>query len=326
MESAYSLANAEIAKIRRENAEVLRKREDEVRRKAPELAEIEAELSRNGIALSRCFIDGRTDIETIKNNIRAARARKIKILKKLRLPENYLDEIFSCDKCRDTGFDENGHRCECLKKLISKNICSNSNLTGIMREQTFNNFDIKIYENQPDINGHSVSDIIKSAMKKAISFSENFEDTKQNIYMYGDAGTGKTYMSSCIANRVLERGFTVYYQSAFKMLDILEKLKFGRYDENEQIQAEYTTKYIYDVDLLVIDDVGTEFVTAYSSAALFDIINSRLIEEKSTIISSNLSPTKMSELYGARLASRITGSFEPMRFVGRDLRRLKKQK
>lgn len=324
MESAYSIANAEIEKIRRDNAELLRKREAEVREKAPEFAEVEAELSRCGVALSRCFIDGGIDLEAIKNSIRTARAKKAKILKGLGLPENYLDEIFSCKKCRDTGFDENGHRCECLKKLISKNIYTNSNLTGIMRQQTFNNFDLKLFENQPDINGHSVDEIIQRAMKKAISFSENFEATKQNIYMYGDAGTGKTYMSSCIANRALERGFTVYYQSAFKMLDALEKLKFGRYDGDEQAQAEYTVKYIYDVDLLIIDDVGTEFVTAYSAAALFDIINSRLTEEKSTVISSNLSPTKITDLYGTRLASRIMGSYEPMRFVGRDLRRMKK--
>ncbi|MDO5479569.1 MAG: ATP-binding protein, partial [Clostridia bacterium] len=137
-------------------------------------------------------------------------------------------------------------------------------------------------------------------------------------------GTGKTYVSSCIANRALERGFTVYYQSAFKLLDMLEKLKFGRYEDEERAQAEYAEKYIYDVDLLIIDDVGTEFVTAYSSAALFDIINSRIVDKKSTIISSNLGPVKMTEVYGTRLASRITGSFDVVNFIGKDLRRIKK--
>lgn len=325
METAYSAANAEIAKIRRNNAEILRKRENEVREKAPEYAEVEAEFAKNGIALSRCFIDKSANIEKIKSNIRAARAKREAILKKLNLPLNYLDEIYSCSKCRDTGFDGDGHRCECLKKMIAENIGVNSNLTSAMRKQTFGRFDLEMFQNQPEADGRSVLDIIKKALHKAMNFSDNFEKTKQNIYMYGNAGTGKTYMSSCIANRVLERGYAVYYQSAFKLLDTMEKLKFGKLDEDEQVGAEQIVRYIYDVDLLIIDDVGTEFITAYSAAALFDVINTRLTSEKSTIISSNLSPSGISEVYGARLASRIVGSFEPMCFIGRDLRRMKKQ-
>lgn len=326
MDSAYSLANAEIAKIRRDNSEILRKREDEVREKAPEFAAVEAQLARGGLAISKGVLEGVNNFEVAKRSIEEAQQKKADILRKLNFPKDYLDEIYTCKKCHDTGFDDDGHRCECLKKIITKYIGVNSNLTEAMREQTFDNFDVSLFKNQENVSGHSVYDIIKKAIQKSASFAECFEETHANLYMYGAAGTGKTYMSSCIANRVLERGFTVYYQSSFKLLDMLEKLKFGRYEESEQIQAEYAAKYIYEVDLLIIDDVGTEFVTAYSSAALFDVINSRIVDGKSTIISSNLGPVKISEVYGTRLASRITGSFEPVNFIGRDLRRVKKGK
>lgn len=324
MESAYALANKEMENTRRKNAETLAEREAYVRAAEPEFAVIEAQLSRCGIALAESVLKGASGIEEIRRTIESAQKRKGEILKKLSLPMDYLDDIYVCAKCRDTGFDDDGHRCECLNKIIAKYIGVNSNLTELMRSQTFDNFDIKLFEEQPEVNGYSVYEVIKGALAKAMKFAETFDETHRNLYIYGDAGTGKTYISSCIANRVLQRGYSVYYQSAFKLLDMMEKLKFGRYDEEEVSNAEYTARYVYDVDLLIIDDVGTEFVTAYSSAALFDIVNTRLSEGKSTVISSNLGPVKISEIYGTRFASRITGSFDAMKFIGRDLRRIKK--
>ena len=323
MESAYSLANKEISEIRRKNKEELRRREAEVRQAAPQFTEVEAKLAAGGIALAKCVLDGTSNISAIRSHIEAAQAEKTAILKRLSLPENYLDEIYSCEKCRDTGFDKNGARCECLKNMISKHIGANSNLTSAMRGQSFENFDFGLFEKLPDIKGHSALAIAKKVYDKGLSFATTFDENKANLFMYGSAGTGKTYLSSCIANKALERGFSVYYQSAFQLLDTLEKLKFGRFDEDEEASAEYASKYAYDVDLLIIDDMGTEFVSGYSSAALFDIINSRLLRGKSTVISSNLSPSKIEEIYGGRMASRITGSFDVLAFVGGDLRRLK---
>ncbi len=324
MESAYSLANAEIAKIRKDNKDEQRRRETEVRLAAPEFATVEAKLAAGGLALSKCVLSGKVDISDIRAHIESAQKEKAAILARLSLPSDYLDDIYSCKDCRDTGFDEKGSRCHCLKNMISKYIGTNSNLTDIMREQTFDNFDFSLFENQPDIKGRSVAKIVKTIFDKALNFSDTFKKTEANLFMYGSAGTGKSYISSCIANKVLSRGFSVYYQSAFQLLDVLEKLKFGRYDDDEVSQADYATKYAYDVDLLIIDDVGTEFVSSYSSAALFDIINSRLATGKSTIISSNLSPSKIDETYGTRLASRIAGSYDVLAFVGADLRRIKK--
>ena len=323
MESAYSLANTALAELRQKNAELLRLRENEVRLAAPEYAEIEARLSAGGLALAKCILNGMSDISATRKHLETATADKAKLLNRLKLPKDYLDEIYSCEKCHDTGFDENGRRCECLKNMISKYVGVNSNLTSVMREESFKNFDFTLFAGQPDIKGRSVIQYVERAYKRAEVFAETFDKTNANLYLYGSAGTGKTYLSSCIANRVLERGLTVYYQSAFKLLDIMEKLKFGRLEEDEIAAAEYASKYAYTVDLLIIDDVGTEFVSAYSSAALFDVINSRLMAGKSTVISSNLGPEKIDEIYGTRMASRIVGAFEPVPVLGADLRKIK---
>lgn len=324
MESAYSLANAALAEIRRENSAELRKREDEVRRAYPEYNEIEAQLAACGGALARCVLNGTADISAIRGKIERFQAKKAEILRKMSLPADYLDEIYNCKECSDTGFDRNGRRCSCLKNMVARYIGENSNLTEIMRGESFEKFDFSLFKDQPDIKGRSVFKIIENAYKKAELFAETFDTEKSNLYLYGAAGTGKTYISSCIANRALERGKTVYYQTAFGLLDMLEKLKFNKLSYDEAAEAEYAAEYAYSVDLLIIDDVGTEYVSGYSSAALFDIINSRLITGKSTVISSNLSPQKIEEIYGARMSSRIVGEFEPLAFIGTDLRRIKK--
>ncbi len=323
MENAYSRANRELSELRRRNEDEQKRRESEVRLAAPEFAKVEAQLARCGAALARSVLSGNADISQIRKAVEEGQGKKAEILKGLKLPPDYLDDIYSCEKCRDTGFDENGRRCSCLKSLVSKYIGINSNLTEVMRAATFESFDFSLFSNQPDIDGKAVSTVVNNVYKKAKEFAETFDKTGANLYLYGPAGTGKTYISSCIANKALERGFTVCYQSAFRLLDTLEKLKFGRLDEESGSDAEYMSEYIYTVDLLIIDDVGTEFVSAYSSAALFDIINSRIISGKSTVVSSNLNSDKMEELYGRRMVSRMLGSFMPIRFIGTDLRRLK---
>ena len=321
MESAYSLANKEIEKIRRANKEEQQRRENEVRQGAPEFSQIEAQLAAGGAALARCVLNGNGDISVIRRHIEKAQEEKKRILTRLNLPENYLDEIHNCEKCRDTGFGENGRRCDCLKSMISKYIGINSNLTETMKSQTFENFDFSLFAKQPDVKGGSVLSITKNYVDKSISFAKNFKQTKANIFIYGHAGTGKTYLSSCIANKALELGNSVYYQSAFSLFSMFEKLKFGRYDEGESEHAEYAAKYVYDVDLLIIDDLGTEAVTSYTTALLFDIINTRISTGKSMVISSNISPSKIDSEYGTRIASRIAGSFDKFAFPGQDLRK-----
>lgn len=314
MESAYTLANRELEEIRKKNKELEAVHHSEVMLKNSKLAEIESELMKQGTRLLKCVLNRNEDFEDIKKTIQNLQKQKAKLIVDCGFSEDYLDDIYSCNQCRDTGFID-GHRCDCLKKLIVKNIGANSNLTEHMRKQNFENFDLSLFANQGDENGITLK-CMQVVCDKAIQFAENFDKTCDNFLIMGNAGTGKTYMTSCIGNRALERGKTVYYQTAYKLSEILENNKFNKGEDD----AADIVKYIYDVDLLIIDDLGTEFTTQFALAAFFDIINSRIISGKSTVISTNLNFEELSNTYSQRITSRFMESYQLIQTVGKDLR------
>ncbi len=313
MESAYILAGKELERIRVENAEKLNERRKEVLAKTPEIGKIEDQLMKEGSRLLSCVLNRCSDFEDIKKNIQSLQQDKAKTLLDSGFKEDYLDEIFSCTECGDTGFVE-GRRCVCLKNLIAKYIGANSNLTEYMRSHTFENFDVSLFARQDE----KTLKIMQKICNMASDFAENFDTTHENFLIMGNAGTGKTYITSCIANRALERGKTVYYQTAYKLFEFFEEAKFGK--ENEEPRE--VVKYVYDVDLLIIDDLGTEFATQFTSAAFFDIINSRITAGKSTIISSNLGFEELSNIYSQRITSRFMGDYTIVQTMGKDLRGL----
>lgn len=320
MESAYSSAMRHLAHIREENRAELERRLSRLRSESPRYAEIESRLAACGAALAKCVLKGGDGLDDIKAAVQKLQSDKAELLRAFNLPEDYTDEIYSCSKCRDTGFDDDGHRCDCLRRLISEAVSASSNLTEHMREQTFKKFDFSLFASQPDENGRNPLHHIKRAYETALQFAETFDQTHANLLFTGGAGTGKTYLSSCIANYALERNKSVYYQSAFRLFDMLEKLKFGRCSEDEQTAAEAAYTCVTDSDLLIIDDLGTEFISAYSTAVLFDIINRRLMERKSTVLSTNLNLESLKQIYSQRFTSRLWGSFEIIPFIGQDLR------
>lgn len=321
MESAYVLANRELEEIKAANKEEEASRRTNAISKAPRIAEIDAELIKCGTQLLECVLKKRSNFEEIKSCIRRLQSEKISVLEKNGFSADYLDDIYSCKSCRDTGFVD-GKRCSCLKSLILKHIGANSNLAEHMKNQTFENFDFSLFANQKDDTA-KVLKVAKIICDTALAFANTFDETHKNLLLTGSAGTGKTYISSCIANRALERGKTVYYQTAYKFFELFEKDKFSRADDDDSSE---TIKYIYDVDLLIIDDLGTEFVTQFTSAAFFDVINSRIISGKSTIISTNLDFEGLSKTYSQRIASRFIGDYTLLQTIGSDLRAILKAK
>ncbi len=317
MESAYVLAMRELEEIRKENRNILSYRNLEVAKIAPEIPEIDRELMKSGTALLKTVLDKSEDFSVVKERIQNLQAKKLDLLKENGYPEDYLEDIYDCRECRDTGF-VGGHRCSCLKSLIAKHIGANANLSEYMKEQTFERFNFSLFEDvEKDGKIIPVRKLMRKAFDMCLNFAENFQTDKANIILSGNAGTGKTYLSSCIANRALERGKTVYYTSAYKLFDTLEALKFGKETADEAIDV---SKYVYDVDLLIIDDLGTEFTTQFTSAAFFDIVNSRLVRGKSTVISTNLDLEGINRLYSQRVTSRIMGDYKAVTLLGDDVR------
>lgn len=312
MESCYTLALAELEEIRRKNKAAEELRRKEVILKLPEIEKIEKELMKCGTALLQCVLDKNKNFESIKESIKSLQAKKIEILKSGGFSKDYLDEIYTCEKCRDTGF-ENGKRCGCHKMLILKYMSKNSNLTDFMLEQKFEKFDYSLFA---DSENPMTLKIMKKLCEKAKTFAEEFDKNGDSILLMGNAGTGKTFVSSCIANRALERGKSVYYQTAYRLFEMFEDTKFKGNTDNAD-----ALKYVFDVDLLIIDDLGTEFISQFTSATFFNIISTRLNEKKSTVISTNLSFDGIDDIYSSRTTSRLIGEYTVLQTAGEDLRK-----
>lgn len=317
MEQPYTLAMKELAERREQNRLETERRRAEVRVKAPELTEIETDLMKQGTRLLRCVLDKNPDFESVKESIQNLQEQKAALLRRLNLPADWLEEVADCAVCRDTGFDKDGHRCACLKQLVMKYVGENANMSEAMKKQTFENFDFSLFASQEDIGGISPLKVMRNSCKAAMDFAEGFETTGDNLLIMGGAGAGKTFLCSCIANRALERGRTVYYQTAYKLFTLLEKIRFGKETGQELTQI---NDYIYRADLLIVDDLGTEFVSQFTAAALFDLLNSRLTDGKSTVVSTNLSFADIERMYAQRTVSRLLGEYRTLNIVGRDLR------
>lgn len=317
MESAYVLANRELEDIRLANQAEMSRRHMEVCTKIPQFAEVETQLMKNGTRLLGCILDKKNCFEEVKSSIKELQKKKAELLLANGFDGGYTDDIYTCAKCRDTGFVE-GKRCDCLKNLIAKHIGANSNLTEFMREQTFEKFDMSLFTGQGS--DSRVLKVMQTVCDTALTFAESFDESRENLLLLGNAGTGKTFVSSCIANRALERGKTVYYQTAFRLFEIFEDAKFGKDSED----SASVVKYVYDTDLLIIDDLGTEFVTQFTTAALFDIINARITAGRSTIISTNLSFETLSDMYSQRITSRFVGEYKILQTLGEDIRKIKR--
>ena len=308
MKSAYSTALERLEQIRKyNNNETLRQRH-EVYSRLPRVLDIERELMNAGTDLARCVLNHNANFNPIKETITALQTERDDLLTQNGYPVRCLDDIFSCEMCNDTGF-VGAQKCKCLERLISEVVLEQSNISKLMRTQTFENFDYSLFSQNQDA--------IHSSAKTAKDFADKFFKNGKNLFIFGNVGSGKTYLSSCIANRVLASGKTLYYQSAYRIFKLIQQLTF---EEKENFELKDMLNYIYSVDLLIIDDLGTEFITTLSTSSFFDIINSRLLDDKSTIINTNLNPTEIGQMYSERIASRIVGNYEIIHLESGDLR------
>ena len=301
------------AEKRRASKQEADKRRNEVYLRAPEVMEIDRALSKTGLKIyGEAMRGGRETLDARiaalqKENEELLRARA-SLMEAAGFPSDYMRERHECDKCSDTGYI-GIDPCECLIKAFRKQSYLSSGLGKILTSQDFSNFDVKIY---PEASRRMMSFIYK----KAQEFAENFSESEpQNIMFYGKTGLGKTHLSTAIAKRVIDRGFTVIYDSAMNIMHTFEKERFSRED------TPITTDKYFDCDLLIIDDLGAEFMSSFTHATLLNILNTRIYAGKSTLISTNLDDTEaLKKTYDDRVVSRLVGEFRQYRFEGNDIR------
>ncbi len=318
-ENVYNIANELLEKRREKNLHKLEKRKEEIKNKIPEYFK----LKRNSFELFSNYVrfDEKLIVEnkeTLKKKLDENAEKRKNLLTENGYPSDYLEEIYDCQKCKDSGYI-NGVRCECFSALLQQVAIDTSNISYILEEKNFENFDLKLFSNIDEGEGISPRQNMKNILKHIKKFMDEFDlKTTKSMLFTGSTGVGKTFLSGCIAGTMLKDGKNVLYQTAGKLTEILEEHKFNR--ENTIYNTSSVIRDLYDIDLLIIDDFGTEFKTAYTLTALFDLINSRIINNKKMIISTNLSPMELKDVYSERLFSRFLGEFLILEFIGEDLR------
>lgn len=232
-----------------------------------------------------------------------------------------LAPIHDCYICGDRGYLEDGSMCKCLKTLLEEEYFRVGESSNIIKNATFENFKLDIFSEQI-MPGDKISlrDYMSEKLEEARAYAESFNGTGKGLLYFGKSGTGKTFTTGAIANRIRERGFTVLYMTAVELMDAVKEKDYSKNADDSE------TKYqlIKDVDLLVIDDIGTELATPYTASALFDIVNYRSGLEKPVIYSTNFELSQLSKRYHDRIFSRITGSVKLVEYFGNNIRYIKK--
>lgn len=324
-ETIYEKAAKIVAQRKEERRWEIGRRRSEVFAKIPRLLEIETELDRFGIRMLNLLANGECDENRVVSGIMAENKEYVKERERLLsvhgFPTDFLDVKPVCPRCEDSGFD-GGRLCECVKREITAIALKEANLSEALAGQTFENFNLGYYSDEyVEEYGCSPRENMRSILRECMAYADNFETTQENLLLCGGCGLGKTFLSSAVANRLLEKGIDVLYVSCNALFPILEDMHFGR-EVSER--AEYVVKKLNECELLILDDLGSEFVTQFTSAELFRIINNRLINGRKMIISTNLNRNMLAKTYNDRIASRIAGGFSMLEFLGEDIRKIKK--
>lgn len=304
-------------------------RKVELYKKCPEFERIDSELAKFSIQVAKSILVNNEPslLENLKNTVSDLKLKKHNLLLSLNLDDDYLLPKFMCSICNDTGFvsSNNSSRvmCNCLKQRLF-DISYNKSNVGDIKNDNFANFNLDFYSDIVDEKlyktGISPKKNIEAIFNVALSFVKNFENpNEKNLLFRGNTGLGKTFLSNCIANEVLSMGKTVLYQTAPVMLDMILDFRFGKSTDNKNI-----CDSLLNVDLLIIDDLGTEHMNNIKFAELFNIINSRILNQNikitKTIVSTNLTMNELFSTYDERIVSRFIGNYNILRFFGEDIR------
>lgn len=322
---AYSEQVLRRARARLEQAKQERERENAAHRQEayeryPRLKEIDRELQLTMAQLMATALrhgeDPTQAIAQIRDRNLALQRERDWILEAGDFEEGFLDDAPVCAKCGGTGYEGN-QMCSCLRELCRQE--QKKELTSLLGSgrESFDTFRLDVYSDAyDDTLGTSPRKLMQSNFNICRRYAQNFTPQSGNLLFSGATGLGKTFLSACIARQVADRGFSVVYETAIRMFADFEAEKFGGEE-----QRGLTHKYLA-CDLLIIDDIGTEMTTQFTISAMYNIINTRLMDGKATVISTNLVPESIEGRYSPQIASRILGTYRLIKFAGSDIRRL----
>ena len=316
--TAYYQAEDAISK-RRIAAEAVQKQHfSEIAAISPKIIDVDRKIKGLNFELLKA-ITKKSDTVTagemvmqIKENNLKSHKEKAEILEQLGYPTDYLDTKYTCEKCKDTGYSD-GIMCSCMEKLLAEFDFEEKAASCEIALHDFDEFRLSYY---PVGNGNNGDEDDRTKMSqnldRCIRYANEFSSKSNSIFMIGNTGLGKTFLCSCIAKKVIEKGNTVIFRSAMKAFEDALAEHYGK-------RTGDTLGELQRADLVILDDLGSEY-GSQSDPILYQILNERINSRKPTIISTNLSIQQIYDRYNERIVSRLFGEFEPMKFVGNDIR------
>ncbi len=287
----------------------------EIREALPGYETLEREESALFLQKADLLLDGRSeDARRITEDIALIRAKKANLLSRGGYPADYLDIHYTCPQCRDTGYID-GVKCACFRQASVSLLYEQSGIRELLKQD---NFDALSYEYY----GGEDLTRFQNAVTTCKNFVRNFNSDYHNLFFYGTVGTGKSFLSGCVAKELIEKGNLIIYFSATRLFNELSRCAFQR-DNREELSGFLDD--LFGCDLLIIDDLGTELTNSFVASQLFSCLNERHLRKKATIISTNLSLQELSDRYSERIFSRITSSYEICKLSGPDIRMYKKR-
>lgn len=315
--SIYEKILRQYEEKRNKNAELQSEKLKSIYEEIPTIEDIDRQIRKVGIESGLRLLRGvEVDYSLELEDLEAA---KVAELLRHGYPKDYLSPTYYCEKCKDTGFIES-EECTCFKQSIANEYYKMSNLDKILERENFSKFDIDLFSEEVDeLLGNSPKEQIIEIYNTSKKFIKNFQrDEERNLLFFGGTGLGKTFMVNCIAKDLLDLGHTVIYQTAPNILGIIEEYRFSKTENIMEAKKKYD--FILEADLLIIDDLGSENSNSYTNSEIFNILNTRNLNRKKMIISTNLSPGQISNSYTDRIYSRILDRFDNYMFIGKDLR------
>lgn len=305
-----------------ENEHTLRRHYEEVYSRIPQIREIDDAISSLGMQKARSLLNGdESALSSFRSEMNKLIKKKETLLEENHFPSDYLELHYTCPDCKDTGYIGT-EKCHCFRRAIIELLYEQSNLQGILAQENFDTCRLDYYSpgHIDPLTGRSSRESMETALHACHAFVNTFSTDFRNILLYGDTGVGKTFLSHCIAKELIEHAYSVIYFSASRLFELLAKEAFGKHvpEENDLLT------HIYDCDLLIIDDLGSELSNSFTVTRLFTVLNERILRRRSTVISTNLALEDMKSIYSERIFSRISSNYTMLRMTGDDIRIQKK--
>lgn len=287
----------------------------------PKLAEIDKQMSHIGMEISKAILKNPTQTQYMLTELHETldilKKEKARILIDNQIPLDSLELHYHCIQCKDTGYTEEKKRCKCFNQKLIDMAYEMSNIRKQLENQNFEKFNLNVFSPEPHAReAYSQRENMKRILNEAEHFVQTFPSNK-NMLFFGASGLGKTFLCNCIAKSLLDNGFSVIYQTPFTIIQLLEKKTFTD-KTNPVVLIAY--EQLFNADLLIIDDLGTETANSFTISEFYNIINTRILNEKSTLISTNIKLSEIASVYNDRIDSRIKGHYELLKFYGPDVR------